>query len=231
MYTPENFTVLARDNYKFLPGSWLTCPRKVQFTREKIPHDMYPKIIDSMRSTITNAVHEEVIKAIGGKEIQVLTACADPLIEYAYYTAGKGPILAKLVTTPGLAARIFIGSFVPRDDLLYAGLISRHIDKPVNLHYISISAYTDVPLPAYKSISVTVDKNGYIEKNFANTGEQVAHIWLAATILDAYKDNIATRPENREAICRSCPYHKKCVVIDRMVIPTLKILKTMGDRT
>lgn len=231
MYTPENFVVLSRDNTKFLPGSWLTCPRKVQFIQAHISHDAYLKIVDSMRSTITNAVHEEVIHVIGGKEIQVITTHADPLIEYAYYNAGKGPILARLVTTPGLAARVFLGSFVPRDDLLYAGLISWAVDRPVNIHYISINSYTDVPLPSYKSIAITVSKDRYIEKNFSNTGDHVDNIVDAAMKLNDYGDNIAPRPDNREAICRSCPYHKKCVVIDRMVIPTLKILKTMGDRT
>ncbi len=231
MFTAENFTVLSRDNAKFLPGSWLTCPRKVQFTRAKILHNSYPKVVDTLRSNLFHTAHSVVLGSSWDSETSVITASVDPVIEFTYFGTTKGPAIVKLVTTPGLAARVFVGSFVPRDDLLYAGLVSYYTKKPVNLHYVSVNAYTDVPLPSYKSIAITVTQDKYIEKNFTSTGEHVDNIVDGAKKLTDLGDSIVPRPENWGVVCGTCPYHPKCMAIQRQVVLTLTILKTMGDRT
>lgn len=222
LFTPSHFAVLDYGCTVPYPGTWRTCCRVFQFSDHGIKADGQPSVLSALYDDLAVTAHA----VIGGNR----TVGVYDTTEVAYWEKAGSPYLARVITTPGLAARVANGEYIPRDDLLYAGLIVSLTNKPVNLHYMSLNGYAEVKLPFYKTFAITLDRYGEIEKNFKPTSEKVTPILTAIDYLHFIKDEIPNLPRNASQICPSCPYFSKCTAIYKQHIETLKVLKSMGDK-
>ena len=234
--TSTNIVFFDSTHQRFRCNDYHHCPRYVLMRHERIEHQMYSPVIDTVYDAVTKAaesVYAPEVKTHGSLEIPC--------------TEAKVPCLARTVMSPTVSQWIREGN-PPREDVLIAGLYShlyRSMDTynpVVHIHYVQprtlISHHQTVPV-MYRPFFVTCNDGGIVLLNMQSTRLPVKLAVDGLAALDTLCNDRKVPKErplplalkdqtSKGSCCDRCPYRALCHKADRLGLYTFDQLSGMN---